>query len=81
VQHTAKIPKQKQPEIIEKPAASLGTKAWQEGLGVCVEEHGIRCHRNVHSCTQRCPQDSQLLWEVEPESIETDLTPPSEVFS
>ena len=70
--------KQKQSEILQKPAASLGPKAWQEGL---VGAHGIRCHRNVHSCTHRYPRTVHLLWEVGPKSVETDLIPSSKVFS
>lgn len=39
-----KDPRAEQPEILEKPAASLATKAWLEGLGR--EAHSVRCHRN-----------------------------------
>lgn len=40
-----KDPRAEQPEILEKPAASLATRAWLEDLGR--EAHSVRWHRNV----------------------------------
>lgn len=64
-----KDPRAEQPEILEKPAASLATKAWLEGLGR--KAHNVRCHRNVYKCALSCclpcaPRAVQWSWEAEP---------------
>lgn len=64
-----KDPRAEQPEILEKPAASLATKARLEGLGR--EAYSVRCHRNACECELSCcfpcaPRAVQMPWEAEP---------------
>lgn len=78
-----KDPRTEQPEILEKPAASLATKAWLEGIGR--EAHSVRCRRNVCkgelSCCLPCaPRAVQSPGKQSLTSVETDITGPSKEF-
>lgn len=78
-----KDPRAEQPEILEKPAASLATRAWLEGLGR--EAHSVRWHRNVCegelSCRLPCaPRAVQSPGKQSLTSVETGTTGPSKEF-
>ena len=57
-----KFCKSQQPVLAPK----LGRKAW-----------GCTWYQVPQKCAHRYPRAVHFLWEVEPKSVETDLTPPS----